>query len=165
MNKAELLKLYRKSPAFRHFMKEYVQDYLQTVRGRVIDIETMIRWDKEDIATHYEVAIAKRGSAFVGISFCIGIGARRKEVFRSVPYERFNYIYGTWVSPSWRGRGINHELVAMFRSSALPTVVMIANANEASQRSYAKADFRKVDWPAYEGTQFWLRSSSNAGAS
>lgn len=150
LTRQALLDHYDRSSDFRAFMRAYMRDMAHGAKH----IRDKLVWDKHDLAERYAVAL----DGLRGISFRITIGKNRRAPFTSVPYARFNYIYGTWVAPAFRRQGVNTGMIkALTARTRQPTLVMIADDNLASQASYMRAGFKpEPSWKGYNGTTWYV---------
>lgn len=159
----QLILLYDTNEKFQEFYSNYFNDYVLTVKNYRTE-RNNIKWD------HYEykknpknfwVAVYKEDNKYVGITFALKV--IDYGIFKVLPEEmlkRHWYIYGTYISPQYRNKGISkfmtNELIKKINPVGLLTI--IEKSNTSSIKSRQNMEFKKLDIPPiYENTDWYLK--------
>lgn len=166
LTKSEFKALYNSDPNLQTFIKDYIDSYASKVRKTTAKtFLTTIQWDKHEYKTDYRILLAKTNTTYDAITFTI----RTNEygIFNHLPVyyskRRSWYVYGTWVHPNQRNKGLNKLLLdhiqAYTKASFL--LAVIHNTNEASKRSFLKSGFivRPYKSP-YSDSQWYVKAFS-----
>ncbi len=146
LTKPEFKELYTFDPKLQEFIKDYVESYASKVRKTTVKtFLTTIQWDKHEYKTDYRIVLAKTNTTYDAITFAI----RTNEygIFASLPIyyskRRSWYVYGTWVHPNQRNKGLNKLLLDYIQNHTKASFLLavIHNTNEASKRSFLKSGF------------------------
>ena len=142
----ELLLLYKNNKNFVIFMDNYYKEYLSKIRKS--DIQILLKYDKKDYITYnndYYCILCKDKNNYIGITFLIK-NLKNIKIFETLPKKYINYwyIYGTYIEPSYRKKGINMNLLKYFMKKYKINKLMclIDKNNINSINSYNKIGFK-----------------------
>ena len=157
----ELLKLNKHNNQFIKFINEYYKEYVSNIRKR--NIHTLLKYDKADYITYnndYYCILCQYKNTFVGITFFIK-NTHNIKLFSSLPkkYINYFYIYGTYITTSHRGKGINSLFLTSFYKNIQfgKLLTLIHNDNKASIKSYESNGFKPYNYKSpYDNTKWYI---------
>lgn len=157
----QLMMLYDSNADFRKFYSKYFNEHILTIKEYRTE-RNNIKWDHHDykkIPTHFWAAIYKENNEYAGITFLLKV--TNYGLFTVLPKQMFTrhwFVYGTYVSPEYRNKGINKFMLSEIITKLKPKGILsiIADSNIASIR--ANAGFEKLDIPSkYKDTHWYLK--------
>jgi len=163
LHQDQLVKLYDTDEKFHAFYSRYFNEYVTGLKST--NERTNLVWEKHEYKknkAHFWAVIAKHNDEYVGITMLLKV--IDYGFFKGLPssmFVRHWFIYGTFVLPEERNKGINKLMFNAITEKVNPKGILsiISRTNLPSLTSRQNVGFKKIDIKSpYSNTDWYLRS-------
>ena len=164
LHQDQLVKLYDTDESFRSFYSQYFSEYISGIKNTKKERSNLV-WEKHEykkIKTHFWAVLAKYENEYVGITMLLKV--TNYGIFTVLPrsmFVRHWFIYGTYVVPEHRNKGVNKMMFAAIVEKVEPKGMLsiINSSNVPSIKSRESIGFKKIDIKSpYANADWYLRS-------
>jgi GNAT superfamily N-acetyltransferase len=164
LHQDQLVKLYDTDETFRSFYSNYFGEYISGIKNTKKERSNIV-WEKHEykkIKSHFWAVLSKYEDQYIGITMLLKV--TDYGIFTNLPrsmFVRHWFIYGTYVTPQHRNKGVNKLMFNAIVEKVNPkgVVSIISNTNTPSIKSRESVGFKKIDLQSpYPGADWYLRS-------
>jgi GNAT superfamily N-acetyltransferase len=164
LHQDQLVKLYDTDVSFRSFYSRYFSEYLSGIKNTKKERSNLV-WDKHEYKknrSHFWAVISKYEDQYIAITMLLKV--TDYGIFTDLPRSMFIrhwFIYGTYVVPEHRNKGVNKLMFGAIVEKVDPKglVSIISNTNTPSIKSRESVGFKKIDLKSpYANADWYLRS-------
>lgn len=163
LHQDQLVKLYDTDETFHNFYSRYFSEYISGIKNTKKERSNII-WEKHEYKknkSHFWAVLTKYNNEYVGITMLLKV--TDYGIFSKLPRSMFIrhwFIYGTYVVPEQRNKGINKVMFNAVVEKVDPKGVLsiISNTNMASIKSRESVGFKKIVIQSpYANADWYLR--------